>query len=701
MSVFDDPDLDIGDMIEQEQDACDFFHDHMGQHDIGGPPDDFWDAVEEHQVSGHDESQQGEAATQAAVRSDEAGSNLQDDAIVIENQPISECVSAQVDVNERNRMLHGDSVSSAATPIVAAHMESPRTPSSASAMEGGSSSSHEWHGVSLPVSSSGASPESMGSGSSTSNAESMLKKRRVRSKAGDGSHQRDTLRAVELRKHGYAEKFMKLRRKKQGELRKKFRNHVHYVLGKVLKHMTLKLSGGSGVLHCSCKADWAANRDNMIKAVCYDVAIDDKELADIRGAAAVRWFEESGHVVNGIGDSHKKTKGRPAKSTQSGNPKALKNQQVFGTWNGKFGVTAITSLPPKDTPILTLESIVQKYPSVKAAWAEVKDFFLGLKERFGLVGLSFAMEICTRSWKEDGVLRLHVHAWLLQNFRNQKLTMDDILIPGANNPFLTLYGQEMRRGMCVYSASFYCVCRKNGQIFSHTTKEPHFDYQVKPDWVIRLYSAGKVSREVAQQHLVAQVTDAKKYIQDLTYHQQCMAQTFEQEERDRLLSLIVAKAKPQRSLPEVDEWEKQYDEVKDRYKFLVLGGASGVGKTRFVQGRLVKSPQEALVLDCADAVVPALKGNFDRRQHKLILFDEAHAEMIIRCKKLFQASINPTTYGSSATNCNIHTVWLHGIRLVIASNVWASELARMDPEDREWINDNSVYVFVDRKLWVE
>ena len=177
MSLFDDPDFDIGDMVEQEEGACDFFHDHMGQHDSGGPPDDFWVAVEEHQVSGHDESQQGEAATHAAVRSDEAGSNLEDDAIVIENQPISDYVSAQVDVNERNRMLHGDSVSAAATPIVGAHMESPRTPSSASAMEAGSSTSHGWHAVSLPVSSSGASRESIGSGSSTSNAESMQNKK--------------------------------------------------------------------------------------------------------------------------------------------------------------------------------------------------------------------------------------------------------------------------------------------------------------------------------------------------------------------------------------------------------------------------------------------------------------------------------------------------------------------------------------------
>ena len=180
-----------------------------------------------------------------------------------------------------------------------------------------------------------------------------------------------------------------------------------------------------------------------------------------------------------------------------------------------------------------------------------------------------------------------------------------------------------------------------------------------------------------------------------------MQDDIELKERARILAIIMAEAKPQRPLPEVDAWQKQYAKVSDRYSFLVLGGPSGVGKTRFVQGRLVEKPEQALVLDCADAVVPALKGNFDRRHHALILFDEAHAEMIIRCKKLFQASINPTTYGSSATNCNIHTVWLHAIKLVIASNVWQDELDRLDKADKKWIEDNSFYVHVDRKLWVD
>ena len=76
-----------------------------------------------------------------------------------------------------------------------------------------------------------------------------------------------------------------------------------------------------------------------------------------------------------------------------------------------------------------------------------------------------------------------------------------------------------------------------------------------------------------------------------------------------------------------------------------------MGKTRYVQGALVANPMQALILDCADAVIPALQDNFVRGEHKLIMLDEAHAEMIIRCKKVFQSGMNYVQIGSSPTNC--------------------------------------------------
>ena len=126
-----------------------------------------------------------------------------------------------------------------------------------------------------------------------------------------------------------------------------------------------------------------------------------------------------------------------------------------------------------------------------------------------------------------------------------------------------------------------------------------------------------------------------------------------------------------------------------------------MGTTILVQVALVNHPSHALKLDCADAVVPALKDNFSRVDHTFIMFYEAHAEMTIRGKKVFQAGMNLVTYGTRPNNINVTHAWLHGIKLVIGSHVWLEELERLKPYDRQLVEDNSVHVVVDAPMWVQ
>ena len=122
--------------------------------------------------------------------------------------------------------------------------------------------------------------------------------------------------------------------------------------------------------------------------------------------------------------------------------------------------------------------------------------------------------------------------------------------------------------------------------------------------------------------------------------------------------------------------------------------------TRFVQSTLVRRAEEALILRCADAGFPALKGNFKYSQHKLMMLQEAHPDMVIRHKRIFQASLNMVSCGSSTTNSFVHRTCLHGVKLVIRSNGWEEELGSLSPDDRQWVKDNSVYVQVSIPLWV-
>ena len=101
-------------------------------------------------------------------------------------------------------------------------------------------------------------------------------------------------------------------------------------------------------------------------------------------------------------------------------------------------------------------------------------------------------------------------------------------------------------------------------------------------------------------------------------------------------------------------------------------------------------PMQALILDCGDAVFPALPGNYVWGEHKVIMFDDAHAEMIFRCKKVSQSGIKFVQVGNSPTNCFLHQFFLHAVKLVIGPNTWIRELENLEHDDREWINQNSV-----------
>ena len=72
--------------------------------------------------------------------------------------------------------------------------------------------------------------------------------------------------------------------------------------------------------------------------------------------------------------------------------------------------------------------------------------------------------------------------------------------------------------------------------------------------------------------------------------------------------------------------------------------------------------------------------------------------MRLRVKKLAQASVDMVRLGQSATNVVSYIVWFHRVKMVVASNVWARDLARCSKADREWLKENSYYLFVDSPM---
>ena len=95
------------------------------------------------------------------------------------------------------------------------------------------------------------------------------------------------------------------------------------------------------------------------------------------------------------------------------------------------------------------------------------------------------------------------------------------------------------------------------------------------------------------------------------------------------MHMLTSKMRPCRELPDVTAWEATFQEVQFRYNFLVLDGPSKMGKTLFCRSRSLCSGTQLLEIDCAGADTPDLT-HFVFGQHRMVLCDEASAEMVLR-----------------------------------------------------------------------
>ena len=152
-----------------------------------------------------------------------------------------------------------------------------------------------------------------------------------------------------------------------------------------------------------------------------------------------------------------------------------------------------------------------------------------------------------------------------------------------------------------------------------------------------------------------------------------------------------------RVVKEVEMWDSEYDALRARYKFCVLDGLSMMGKTAFARSKC-PAGMEVFEINCAAG------GEFDLRpykygKHGLVLCNDIEAEAVAAQRKLFQAGTSLVQLGTSPTNVHVYSVYVHRVRIICASNNWMESLGRLTPADRAWIEDNSVYVHVDRPLW--
>ena len=150
-------------------------------------------------------------------------------------------------------------------------------------------------------------------------------------------------------------------------------------------------------------------------------------------------------------------------------------------------------------------------------------------------------------------------------------------------------------------------------------------------------------------------------------------------------------------LPAAAPFLDQFAELRARYRFLVLWGRSGTGKTSWAR-HVTGDSQQVLEVNCAATPEPDLRG-YKRHLHKRIVCDEASPRMVLAQKKLFQSPPCMVQLGASSTNCHAYEAFVSGTGFIACSNTWVGQLELLSPADQEWIGSNSIAVHVDEELW--
>lgn len=314
---------------------------------------------------------------------------------------------------------------------------------------------------------------------------------------------------------------------------------------------------------------------------------------------------------------------------------------------------------------------------------------------------AWSIEVCTRTLRAEGRVRIHCHLWL--SLAGHSLTLSDAslgndMLPFANFKVLNFLGVAKSRGSAQHMAgNFYCVAEKIGSISRFTTVEPWLDYAVRDIWVTSLFSGGKLSAATARECYLKCVGRAQCNVQQIDFVEQERLQLQRQRtalENERRLRSTLKPWKPQ---PEVDIWRAQFQDFRGRYKFVVFDGPSSTGKTRYAMQ--VVDVGACLYSDCTQGI-PNLRA-FDPMQHKAILLDELSPERAIELKKLLQSSNEVVTLGASPTMSHAYELHVHGCMIMICTNEWAVGLARLRGCDRDWLVHNSIYVHVSGPMWVD
>ena len=306
--------------------------------------------------------------------------------------------------------------------------------------------------------------------------------------------------------------------------------------------------------------------------------------------------------------------------------------------------------------------LLKEHPTVQKLAKDLETLGVDTCNRLHTPHWSMSVEVCGKTLQKR-VLRVHGHLWMA--LKRQTVFLEQFKIPGtAYLPYVNwsavqfMEGKTTRSGQSGHSGNLYTCIDKIGQILKDSTMQPWVDYPVRDSWITNLYASGKISYQTARQGYINTVHRVVYNLNALEFVNNEKQNKVLQQKVMRIEQEIRATFRPWKTIDTVLAWQAQ----------------------------------------CTSGY-PNLK-EFNSAKHDAILLDEITPKCAISIKKAVQASNELVTLGSSPTMCNAYKLHLHRVQIICCSNVWMSDLKKLNKKDAQWLMSNCRYVKVTEALWL-
>ena len=293
--------------------------------------------------------------------------------------------------------------------------------------------------------------------------------------------------------------------------------------------------------------------------------------------------------------------------------------------------------------------------------------------------------------------RVHLHAFLEFRHAIDWTGLDLVRFMNARPNASPTRARGDNQRLVMDEGHFYVWAWKLGTVFVETSGyRPWQDYRVIGTWLDHLWSDHKLDHRTYLAY-AAQVRvgfiNRSKQVEAIEAKER---RDYLRDRRSKVALRLAALRKDTK--PEVkarlSAWEHQYTETLERFKFLVIRGASRTGKSTLAR-TLGGKTQTPFIQTVQSAVAPDLRA-YDADFHSYIVFDNVNdMQFVMDYRALFQANNDIHTLGESKTGVYSYEVWLWRVPIVITVDL----SARWNTED-DWIKENCVDLFLSGPCWV-